>query len=58
MSTDLFPVLHSLIVFVSKKDKLGFKGALGLSLPTNLLVVMNGRIALCILQGVWTGRSI
>lgn len=58
MSTVLFSELHSLIVFVSKRDKLGFKGALGLSLLTNLLVVMNGRIAFCILQGVWTGRSI
>jgi len=58
MSTVLFSELHSLIVFVSKKDKLGFKGALGFSLLTSLLVVMDGSNASCILQGVWSGRSI
>lgn len=45
--------LHSLIVFVSKKDKLGFKVALGFFLVTNLLAVMNGSNASCILQHIW-----
>lgn len=42
------PESHSLIVFVSKKDKLGFKGALGFFLLTHPLPVVNGSNASCI----------
>lgn len=51
------PELHSLIVFVSKKDKLDCKCALGFFLLTSLLAVMNGSNASCILQYFCTGRS-